>query len=78
MKTTETLGVKYHAQIQTIEGTTFEFQPEHLLCDDCWKYVETAVSHASYFGEAKATGDLDENFKWSHSITVSKIEKGAK
>jgi hypothetical protein len=77
MKTT-TLGVKYHAQIQTIDGVTFEFQPEHLFCEDCWKNADNGLAHAAYFGACQATGDLDENFKWSHAITVTKIGKETK
>jgi hypothetical protein len=65
------LGIKYHAQIQTIDGQAFEFQPEHLMCDDCWNHADAALSHASYFGSCVAS-ELDDNFKPSHSISVTK------
>ena len=59
-------GIRAHAQIQVIEGRTYEFQPEHLLCDDCWRTADSALAHASYFGEMTvATSD-------DHSITVTK------
>ncbi len=68
------LGIKYHSQIQTIDGQTFEFQPEHLFCDDCWSHADSAKAHASYFGSCVAS-ELDDNYKPSHSITVTKVSK---
>lgn len=74
MKTSETFSIKYHAQIQTINGTTYEFQPEHLFCDNCWNLADNALGHASYFGSCKGV-DLDENYKEAHAITVTKVEE---
>lgn len=54
MTTTSQFGIQAHAQIQTIDGRTFELQPEHLLCEDCWNLADTAYAHASYFGDAGA------------------------
>lgn len=76
MNTTHTpsqFGIKPHAQIQTIDGQTFEFQPEHLCCDDCWNNVDEALAHASYFGSCTGS-QLDDNYKIAHSITVTKIK----
>lgn len=67
-------NIKPHAQVQTIDGQTFEFQPEHLLCDSCWDNVNQAVAHASYFGSCTAS-QLDENYKIAHSITATKVTK---
>lgn len=66
-------GIKTHAQIQTINGRTFEFQPEHLCCDDCWDNADEAVAHASYFGSCTAS-QLDDNYNIAHSITVTNIK----
>ena len=67
MGTQSQFGIIAHAQIQSIEGRTFEFQPEHLLCDKCWERVDTAYAHASYYGQATASCDAE------HGITVTKI-----
>ena len=68
METATQFGIITHAQIQNIDGRTFEFQPEHLMCDECWKLADTAFSHAAYFGSARA-GDIQ------HNITVSRVKK---
>ena len=68
-------GIKTHAQLQTIDGVKYDFQPEHLFCDRCWEEVDGALSLASYYGSCKAiaTGTyfLEEH---DHSITVTKLK----
>jgi hypothetical protein len=59
-------GIRIHAQIQTVCGGTYEFQPEHLLCDECWRRVDTALAHASHYGTVTAQSADD------HAITVTK------
>lgn len=68
--------IKMHAQLQTINGLRYEFQPEHLFCNQCWEQVDSALAHASYFGEctAQATQTAFEP-KHDHSITVTKLQK---
>jgi hypothetical protein len=76
MTTTHTpsqFGIKPHAQIQTIDGRTFEFQPKHLCCDDCWNNVDDALAHASYFGSCEAV-QLDDKYQVSHAINVTLIK----
>lgn len=65
MKTESQFGIRAHAQVQDIEGETYEFQPEHLMCDECWSCADTAYAHASYYGTTTATNA-------GHAITVSK------
>ena len=65
------MGITYHAQIQKLNGRTFEFQPEHLFCDDCWSNADSGLAHASYFGSCNASS-LDENYKPAHSISVTR------
>jgi hypothetical protein len=66
------MKIKPHAQLQTIEGTHYEFQPEHLLCDDCWNSPsnEGALALANYYGKATASTS-DENFRPIHSLTIT-------
>ena len=66
--------VKKHAQLQTLDGFRYEFQPEHLFCDQCWDQVDSAFAHASYFGAstAYATQPAFEP-KHDHCITVTKL-----
>jgi hypothetical protein len=59
-------GIRKDAQLQILDGRTFEFQPEHLLCDECWVHADPAFAHASFFGEANY-GDTA-----GHSMTVTK------
>jgi len=68
------MGIQYHAQIQTVDGQTFEFQPEHLFCDNCWNNADSGLAHASYFGSCTAS-ELGEDYKPAHSITVTKVVK---
>lgn len=62
-------GIRIHAQIQTIGGRVFEFQPEHLLCEECWSFADDAYAHATFFGAA-SSGDVE-----GHSIHCSKVSK---
>lgn len=68
-------GITAHAQIQKIEGKSYEFQPKHLCCDDCWKAVDTAYSFANIYGTATASYSDKEFSKRTpdevHSVTVS-------
>jgi len=67
-------GVTKHAQLQTLDGFRYEFQPEHLFCDQCWDQVDTAFAHASYFGAARACATQTAfEPKHDHSITVTKL-----
>jgi len=67
MNTESQFGIRVHAQTQELDGRTFEFQPEHLLCDKCWECVDTAFAHASYYGTTTAMTDTE------HGITATKI-----
>lgn len=69
METATQFGIITHAQIQNIDGRAFEFQPDHLLCEECWTNVDTAYAHASYYGSCYA-GAPD-----NHGITVTKKQK---
>lgn len=68
MNTRTQLGITAHAQIQDLDGRTFEFQPEHLMCDECWSCADNAYAHASYFGTTTASNG-------EHGITVTRIKK---
>jgi hypothetical protein len=72
-------NISTHAQIQNIMGNTYEFQPEHLFCDDCWRNVDAAFSMASYYGSATAKYSSIDYFERTqddmHSITITKIDK---
>lgn len=35
-----------HAQRQVVRGWDVEFQPDHLLCDDCWELASSALTEA--------------------------------
>ena len=59
-------GIRRHAQIQTVNGVTYEFQPEHLLCDECWRKADSALAYASYYGEMTVSNND------GHAITVTK------
>lgn len=67
MNTESHFGIRAHAQIQTIDGVTFHFQPEHLICDECWSCADTAYAHAIHYGTTTASGG-------GHSITATKKE----
>ena len=48
-------GFKPHAQVQRREnGRTVTFQPQHLLCDECWEWADTAYVEARVFGGGRA------------------------
>lgn len=49
------LGLVFHAQVQTLEGRRIEFQPNHLLCDECWRSADSAYVMACLYGEAFAS-----------------------
>lgn len=71
-------GIERHAQVQTIDGIVFEFQPEHLGCDKCWNWADSAYAHSAAFGGTfGAFGDRepdDEPFgRPSHGIHVTKV-----
>ena len=69
MTTKSQFGIQEHAQIQTLGSVTYEFQPEHLLCDDCWQKADSALAYASYYGEMTvATSN-------GHAITVTKVKQ---
>ena len=68
MNTQSQFGIRAHAQVQDIDGMTFEFQPEHLNCDECWSCADTAYAHAAYYGTTTASHD-------NHAITA--IKKGS-
>jgi hypothetical protein len=72
-------GIKAHAQLQTIDGIKYEFQPEHLFCEKCWEEVDTALAHASYYGSCRAMA-RQEAFgeKNDCSIWVTKTEEESK
>jgi hypothetical protein len=61
-------GIRIHAQIQTVNGGTYEFQPEHLLCGECWAFADDAYAHATVYG-AVSSGNTD-----GHSIHCSKTQ----
>jgi hypothetical protein len=63
-------GIKPHAQLQFINGRNFDFQPEHLFCEECWTNVDGAFAMASYYGSCISRKDD------IHSITVTMIPKG--
>ena len=65
-------GIKPHAQLQTIEGHEFEFQPEHLLCDECWNSADSAFSMACYYGACRS-GAKDAFMENYHGMTVTKL-----
>jgi hypothetical protein len=69
-------GIKTHAQLQTINGIKYEFQPEHLFCEKCWEEVDSGLAHASYFGSCRAMA-RQEAFEPKNdcSITVTKLDK---
>lgn len=69
-------GIKTHAQLQTINGIDYEFQPEHLFCDKCWEEVDGALSLASYYGSCRAVA-RQEPFEQEHdhSISVTRLQK---
>jgi len=69
-------GIKTHAQLQTIDGIKYEFQPEHLFCEKCWEEVDGGFSLASYYGSCRAMA-RQEAFgeKNDCSITVTKLDK---
>ena len=69
-------GIKTHAQLQTIDGIDYEFQPEHLFCGKCWEEVDGGLSLASYYGSCRAMA-RQEPFgeKNDCSITVTKLNK---
>lgn len=60
-------AVKKYAQIQNIDGFEYEFQPEHLFCEDCWNLVNLAFDVASSFGSSRAS-----QFETDHSISVTR------
>jgi|DEB0MinimDraft_6_1074348.scaffolds.fasta_scaffold61792_2 hypothetical protein len=43
---------KSHAQIQHYRDQMVEFQPEHLLCEECWELASSAYAEALCFGGA--------------------------
>lgn len=48
-------GFKPHAQVQRRpQGRTVTFQPEHLLCDECWEWADTAYIEARVFSGGRA------------------------
>ena len=50
-----TFGFKPHAQVQRrVNGRTVIFQPEHLLCDECWEWADTAYIEARVFSGGRA------------------------
>jgi hypothetical protein len=69
-------GIKMHAQLQTIDGRHYEFQPEHLFCEKCWEEVDGGLSLASYYGSCRALA-IQEAFgpKNDCSITVTLLDK---
>ena len=69
-------GIKMHAQLQTIDGRDYEFQPEHLFCDKCWEEVDGGLSLASYYGSCRALA-RQEAFEPKNdcSITVTLLDK---
>lgn len=76
MKKESQFRIKTHAQLQTIDGISYEFQPEHLFCEKCWEEVDGGLSLASYYGSCRAMA-RQEAFgeKNDCSITVTKLEK---
>ena len=69
-------GIKTHAQLQTIDGIKYEFQPEHLFCDKCWEQVDTAFAHASHYGSCSAMASQEPfGEKNDCSIWVTKLNK---
>ena len=73
-----TTTIKPFAQVQTLNGVTYEFQPEHLLCEECWNCASNheAIALAHVYGSATACGPLDHNFKHHHSLDIRIISKG--
>lgn len=69
------MNITPHAQVQTIDGTTYEFQPEHLMCDECWSVAAgEGMTLAHVYGSAMVWSH-DENFKPTHCLTIT-IKKG--
>ena len=68
-------GIKTHAQLQTINSTEYEFQPEHLFCEKCWEEVDAGLSLASYYGSCRAMARQEAfGLKNDCSITVTKLK----
>ena len=63
-------GIVTHAQRQTIDGRAVVFQPEHLLCDECWRSADSGYSHAVLFGSCFATSRNGWNDTSGHGIHV--------
>ena len=79
-------NIQPHAQVQTIDGHTFEFQPEHLLCDACWEKAGEAKAMAHIYGSATAAqssvdfltdeeGNSSMKVSVAHSMTATKVTK---
>lgn len=64
-------GFKAHAQIQkSPQGRTVRFQPEHLLCDECWEWADTAYIEARIFGGGRARVQGVEKDGTSHGMSI--------
>jgi hypothetical protein len=59
--------LKKYAQIQVIDGSQYEFQPQHLFCETCWELSELAFELASSFGNGSA-----KQFETDHAISITK------
>lgn len=73
--TNSLFGIRAHAQIQNLDGRTVEFQPEHLLCDECWGSADSAYSHATLFGSCFATSQNGWDDDSDHGMTATVRKK---
>jgi len=64
------------AQVQSMDGYRVEFQPEHLLCEDCWSLAFTSYVEAKVFGGGISKVTLRKDGEDSCGMTVS-LEKEA-
>lgn len=66
---------KAHAQIQkSPQGKTVTFQPDDLLCDECWDLTETAYVNAKVFGGGRAYAQVVKADGTTHGMHAE-IEK---
>lgn len=63
------------AQVQSMDGYKVEFQPEHLLCEDCWSLAFTSFVEAKVFGGGISKVTLRKDGQDPCGMTVSLKEE---
>lgn len=64
------------AQLQSMDGYRVEFQPKHLLCEECWSLAFTSYIEARFFGKGISSVTLQKEGDDPCGMTAS-VEKEA-